>query len=133
PPLPHFMYARCVCPACMHPHVCWMVSRACCTTAASEHFLLTQVASAGLIAADASNRPRAPTSNRLIGPHLFLAGRQTSRSGTSRNSPPEDCQGYLHANGPGSLVAAVRIAPRTTAPRTGRSIDARSEDHRRDR
>src|SRR5262245_47296747 len=50
----------------MHPHVCWRLTRARSTSAASGHFLLTQVASAGLAAADAKKRARAPVDHRLM-------------------------------------------------------------------
>src|SRR5262245_66278522 len=66
--LTHVMYARCGCPARMHPHVCCMLTRARSTSAASEHFLLTQVARVGLTTPDASNTAQAPASNQLMGP-----------------------------------------------------------------
>src|SRR5262245_3124023 len=74
--LTHPMYARCACPARMHPHVSWMLTRARSTSAASEHLLLTQVASAGLATPEASKRARAATRDQLIGPpDRALAGR----------------------------------------------------------
>src|SRR5262249_52934683 len=76
--LTHVMYARWGCPAFMHPHVCWMLTRAWSTSTASEHFLLTQVASAGLLAPDASSTATAPARNQLMDPSdPRLAGRKT--------------------------------------------------------
>src|SRR5262249_14190622 len=63
--LTHVMYARWGCPAFMQSHVCWMLTRARSTSAASEHFLLTQVASVGLVAPDASSTTTAPACNQL--------------------------------------------------------------------
>src|SRR4029450_1397252 len=66
--LTHVMYARCDCPAFMHPHACWMLTRARSTSAASEHFLLSQVASAGLVAPDASSTTTAPACTQPMDP-----------------------------------------------------------------
>src|SRR4029453_7719028 len=126
--LTHVMYARCGCPARMHPHVCWRLTRARSTSAASEHFLLTQVASAGLIAPDASSTPTAPACSKLMyPPDLSLAGRQTSQSDILRSGAPEDCQGGLnaiaHAESAGAPAVSGHVASRTAAnhPRTIRT------------
>src|SRR5262245_29010708 len=60
------MYARCVRPVSMHPHVCWMLTRARSTSVASEHLLLTQVASPGLVTPDTSSRTTTPACNQLM-------------------------------------------------------------------
>jgi hypothetical protein len=92
--LTHVMYARWGCPAFMHPHVCSMLTRACSTSAASEHFLLTQVASAGLVAPNASSTTRTPARDQLMDPpsNPSLVGRYTLESDTLRSGTTGRCQ-----------------------------------------
>src|SRR5262245_40843021 len=71
--LTQVMYARWGCPAFMHPHVCSMLTRARSTSAASEHFLLMQVASAGLVAPDASSTTTTPACNQLMDPRTRVS------------------------------------------------------------
>src|SRR5262249_28232714 len=85
--LTHVMYARWGCPAFMHPHVCWMLTRARSTSAASEHFLLTQVATAGLVAPDASSTTTTPTCNQPMERPSGI--RWVERRAPARIQPPE--------------------------------------------
>src|SRR5262249_52744137 len=99
--LMHVMYARWGCPAFMHPHVCSMLTRACSTSAASEHLLLTQVASAGLVTPDASSTTTAAVCNQLMEPPPTRLSRvvvlQSSglRSGTTGHCQVARSLGYF--------------------------------------